>query len=224
MIENTSIPLNLHNVSNYQWQYVDSTRLSYEHIRCACNTWFDNRSTENDRSDLVVEISLMDAEVQRFHDSVRLYANFKPHDKANGGFMRTKRLKHDFRTFYDAQEVWFKQILAEHRVDVKQRNGTMRKKNPVFYTCGIRPAKIRKTLNKGCGLVIMDTDGITPKVFAIAIGNVRYTFEAMDSLGNGACNAQQGRKVVDVSECIDYNDDVEDWDFDSEIEDLLLDE
>lgn len=166
---------------------------------------------------------MMDAEVQRFHDSVRLYANFGKCDKANGGFLRTKRLKHDYRTFYDEQEAWFKQILAEHVVEVKYYRSTTRKRNPKFYTCGIRPAKIRKTLDKGCGMMIMEEDGVTPKLFAIAIGNVRYIFDAKDGLKPGHCEAQQGRKIVDVSECIDYNEDLEDWDFDNEIDDLLLD-
>lgn len=202
--------------AGYEFDVIDTSKLDHFHVRCVTNTLYDNSIKGSKLSGFRAEVTLMDAESLIFLNSMNLYANFTESNRANNGMKRIKSAKYNFHHYYQQQEDWFKSILRENKVDVTYPCGTVRKKLPTFYTCGLRMSSVRRSADKACAMLVMD-ENKNPKLYAFAIGKLRYVVEAYENTQNKNCPAQIGKKTVDVIECIDYNDD-EDWEDEDELE------
>ncbi|CAL9993829.1 hypothetical protein VPHD480_0352 [Vibrio phage D480] len=217
-MERTEIIIPTKSIRNagYEFDVIDTSKLDHFHVRCVTNTLYDNSIQGSQLDGFRAEITLMDAESLIFLNSMNLYANFTESNRANNGMKRIKSARYDYHHYYQQQEDWFKGILRKNRVTVKYPNGEKREKLPTFYTCGLRLSNVRRSADKACAMLVLDENG-KPKMYAFAIGKLRYIFDAYDRSENLNCPAQIGKKTVDVIECLDYNDG-DDWNDENEFE------
>ncbi|AUR86030.1 hypothetical protein NVP1081O_295 [Vibrio phage 1.081.O._10N.286.52.C2] len=202
--------------AGYEFEVIDTNRLDHFHVRCVTNTLYDNNIKGSQLDGYRVEITLMDAESLIFLNSMNLYANFTESNRANNGMKRIKSARFDNHLYYSEQESWFKSILKQNKIQVTYPDGVSRAKLPTYYTCGLRLSNVRRSADKACGMLLLD-ENKKPKIYAFAIGKLRYVISAYDKKLNQNCPAQIGRKTVDVIECIDYNDE-DDWSDEHDLE------
>ncbi len=221
-MERTEIIIPTKSIKNagYEFDVIDTSKLDHFHVRCVTNTLYDNRIHGSKLDGFRAEITLMDAESLIFLNSMNLYANFTESNRANNGMKRIKSARYDYHRFYQDQENWFKSVLRENKVKVKYTDGSIREKLPTFYTCGLRLSNVRRSADKACGMLVLD-ENKKPKLYAFAIGKLRYVFDAYDRTENPSCPAQIGKKTVDVIECLDYNDE-DDWNDENEFEETRM--
>jgi hypothetical protein len=218
-MERTEIIIPTKNVRNagYEFEVVDTNRLDHYHVRCVTNTLYDNSIRGSKLDGFRAEVTLMDAESLIFLNSMNLYANFTESNRANNGMKRIKSARFNYHSYYDKQENWFKTILRNNKIPVKYPSGETREKIPTFYTCGLRLSNVRRSADKACAMLVLD-ENKKPKLYAFAIGKLRYVVDAYDKTINQNCPAQIGKKTVDVIECLDYHADEDDWADDDDIE------